>query len=143
MTRDEVANLLELLQATWPDHPMPDPKAALNAWAIGLGGIAADDALAAVTTWIQTQRFFPSPSQIRALCAAPAVESTRLPEPPAKVFRVWSAEADDYLPLPAPVPYDEAVHGLEARLRRFRGEVLPGDPVPAVDDRAALAARVA
>jgi hypothetical protein len=55
------------------------------------------------------------------------------------VRRIWSAAADAYLELAAPVAYDEALHGWEARCRRFGGEVLPGDPVPATPKPARLA----
>ena len=77
MTEQEVARIVAVLQATWPNHPIPNIDAMLTAWAIGLRGVGYELAMAAVEEWIQTGRFFPSPGEIRSLVpsAKPQLDS--------------------------------------------------------------------
>lgn len=98
---------------------------------MALGGIEYAEAEHALSTYLQTGTFFPAPAEIRALCRAPAAIGAGTNDGPKArmVYQVWSEAQDRYVRLPKPVPYDEELHGPKARMRRFAGEVLPGDPV--------------
>jgi hypothetical protein len=132
VTNQEAAQLVAICVSMWPKHPVPNAEGLVKGWEMALSGIGYQDAEHALATYLQTGTFFPAPAEIRALCrTATAIPAgTENAEMPRMIYRIWCEAADDYLELDAAVPYDPALHGLEANQRRYRGDVLPGDPTP-------------
>ena len=68
MTRHEINQLLTLLIATYPNHPVPDPDALVLSWEIGVGDLPYGAVKEAVVAWVRSsERFFPTSGQIRQL----------------------------------------------------------------------------
>ncbi len=67
MTKQEIGKLLAVLRVSFPPRADVDPDALVAAFEIGLRGISYQAATIAVEEWIQSGRFFPAPSELRAL----------------------------------------------------------------------------
>ena len=67
MTRDETARLVAICLATWTTHPVANVDALVTAWELALGDVPYPAAEAALGTYLREGRFFPAPTEIRAL----------------------------------------------------------------------------
>ena len=67
MTRNEIIDLLEIISATYPHGAknIKNPEALLTAWEMVLGGFSAESVYKAARLHMETEKFFPSPSDIR------------------------------------------------------------------------------
>lgn len=67
MTRDEITKLLEILTATYPHavKNIKDPAAMATAWELALGDFQAEAVYKAARLHMATNKFFPSPADIR------------------------------------------------------------------------------
>ena len=68
MTREEVQDLLAMVQATYPNYNPPDKKAAVNAWTVALEDYSKDEIALAFKIYMQTNTsgFAPVPGQLIA-----------------------------------------------------------------------------
>jgi len=69
MTREETAKLIAMLKAIWPNHPIHNAEALIAAYHLVWADIPYDAGLAAVTQYAASERYFPSPAEIRELAA--------------------------------------------------------------------------
>lgn len=130
MTREETAQLLAMMKAVWPNHPMPEPDAMVMAYWMGLDDVSADVVAIAFKAHLkdpQRGRFFPTVADLRAGLptmpmrnALPA--GTQAAQPTRHIFRVFDSDADDYVDLPVPIPdtsdeYAEAMAASREALR--------------------------
>ena len=65
MTRDEIIKLLAIVFATYPHAKIKDPSALVSAWEMTLGDFSAESVYKATRYHLETNKFFPSPSDIR------------------------------------------------------------------------------
>jgi len=65
MTREEIIKLLALVSASYPHAKVKDPSALVQAWELTLGDFSAESVYKATRYHLETNRFFPSPSDIR------------------------------------------------------------------------------
>lgn len=67
MTRDQITKLLEVLTATYPHavKNIKDPAAMATAWELALGDFQAEAVYKAARLHMATNKFFPSPADIR------------------------------------------------------------------------------
>lgn len=66
MTREEVQDLLAMVQATYPNYNPPSKTAAVNAWTIALEEYSKDEIAMAFKVYMQTNTsgFAPAPGQL-------------------------------------------------------------------------------
>lgn len=67
MTREETAKLLKVLAASYPNtmSKITDPESMVAAWEMTLGDFSADAVYKAARLHLETNKFFPAPSDIR------------------------------------------------------------------------------
>ena len=65
MTREEIIKLLDVVSATYPHAKIKDPSALVSAWEMTLGDFSAESVYKATRYHLETNKFFPSPSDIR------------------------------------------------------------------------------
>ena len=65
MTREEIIKLLDVVSATYPHAKIKDPSALVSAWELVLGDFSAESVYKATRYHLETNKFFPSPSDIR------------------------------------------------------------------------------
>lgn len=65
MNREETIRLLELVTATYPHAKIKDPSALVQSWEMTLGDFSAESVYKATRYHLETNKFFPSPSDIR------------------------------------------------------------------------------
>ena len=65
MTREEIIKLLDIVSATYPHAKIKDPSALVSAWEMTLGDFSAESVYKATRYHLETNKFFPSPSDIR------------------------------------------------------------------------------
>ena len=65
MTREEIIKLLDVVSATYPHAKIKDPSALVSAWELVLGDFSAEAVYKATRYHLETNKFFPSPSDIR------------------------------------------------------------------------------
>lgn len=67
MKREEIIDLLDVLSAAYPHATknITNPKALVTAWEMTLGGFSAESVYKAARLHMETNRYFPSPSDIR------------------------------------------------------------------------------
>lgn len=65
MTREEIIKLLDVVSATYPHAKIKDPSALVSAWEMTLGDFSAEAVYKATRYHLETNKFFPSPSDIR------------------------------------------------------------------------------
>lgn len=65
MTREEIIKLLDIVSATYPHAKIKDPSALVQAWEMVLGDFSAESVYKATRLHLETNKFFPSPSDIR------------------------------------------------------------------------------
>ena len=70
MTNSQAAQLVSILIATWPNHPVPDPHALVKSWELALHDVEMHDAERALQQYLETGRFFPAPAEIRTIVRA-------------------------------------------------------------------------
>ncbi len=70
MTNTQAAQLVSILIATWPNHPVPDPHALVRSWELALHDVEMQDAEHALQQYLETGKFFPAPAEIRAIVRA-------------------------------------------------------------------------
>lgn len=120
MTRTDV---IELLTDLCPAYDKPITEDLITDWLRLLTNTDAGAARQAAEEWIDTSRYgMPKPADIRRM-SKPEGRPAPLQAPidrmrtPKTVFRVWSDDADDYVELEQPRPWDETVDG-PARVAR-------------------------
>lgn len=64
MTREEIANLLEVLIGAYPNTNIKDAEATLNTWEMELGSYSAESVYKSARLHIHNSKFFPTPSEI-------------------------------------------------------------------------------
>lgn len=64
MKRDEIINLLEVLASAYPNTKIKDAGATVSAWELTLGGFSAEAVYKAARLHMETNKFFPAPSEI-------------------------------------------------------------------------------
>lgn len=65
MTREEIIKLLSLVSASYPHAKIKDPSALVSAWEMTLGEFSAEAVYKATRFHLETNKYFPSPSDIR------------------------------------------------------------------------------
>ena len=67
MTRNEIIDLLDILSASYPyaAKSIANPKALITAWEMTLGEFSAEAVYKAARLHLETNKYFPSPSDIR------------------------------------------------------------------------------
>lgn len=65
MTREEIIKLLSIVASTYPHAKIKDPSALVSAWEMTLGDFSAESVYKATRLHLETNKFFPSPSDIR------------------------------------------------------------------------------
>ena len=65
MTREEIIKLLSIVSSTYPHAKIKDPSALVSAWELTLGDFSAESVYKATRLHLETNKFFPSPSDIR------------------------------------------------------------------------------
>ena len=65
MTREEIIKLLSIVASTYPHAKIKDPSALVSAWEMTLGDFSAESVYKATRYHLETNKFFPSPSDIR------------------------------------------------------------------------------
>lgn len=65
MERKEIVELLKIVSAAYPHTKIADPKAMVTAWEMLLGDFSAESVYKAARLHMETNKFFPSPSDIR------------------------------------------------------------------------------
>lgn len=67
MTRNEIIDLLDILSASYPyaAKSIANPKALIAAWEMTLGEFSAETVYKAARLHLETNKYFPSPSDIR------------------------------------------------------------------------------
>ena len=65
MTREETIKLLSIVSSTYPHEKIKDPSALVSAWEMTLGDFSAETVYKATRYHLETNKFFPSPSDIR------------------------------------------------------------------------------
>ena len=65
MTREETIKLLSIVSSTYPHAKIKDPNALVSAWEMTLGDFSAETVYKATRYHLETNKFFPSPSDIR------------------------------------------------------------------------------
>lgn len=69
MTREEVQDLLAMVQATYPNYNPPSKTAAVNVWYMALEEYSADEVAMAFKAYMKTNTsgFAPAPGQLIAI----------------------------------------------------------------------------
>lgn len=67
MTNTQAAQIVSILIATWPNHPVPDPHALVKSWELALRDVEMQAAEQALQQYLETGKFFPAPAEIRAI----------------------------------------------------------------------------
>lgn len=67
MTRNEIIDLLDILSASYPyaAKSIANPKALITAWEMTLGEFSAEAVYKAARLHLETNKYFPSPSDVR------------------------------------------------------------------------------
>ena len=65
MTREEIIKLLSLVSASYPHAKVKDPQALVQVWEMTLSDFSAEAVYKATRYHLETNKFFPSPSDIR------------------------------------------------------------------------------
>lgn len=65
MTREEIIKLLSLVSASYPHAKIKDPSSLVSTWEMVLGDFSAESVCKAARLHIETNKYFPSPSDIR------------------------------------------------------------------------------
>ena len=65
MNREEIINLLEVVTSAYPHAKIKDAGAMVTAWELVLGEYSAEAVYKATRLHISTNKYFPSPSDIR------------------------------------------------------------------------------
>lgn len=65
MERKEIVELLKIVSANYPHAKISDPKAMVSAWELLLGDYSAEAVYKAARLHMETNKYFPSPSDIR------------------------------------------------------------------------------
>ncbi len=65
MERKEIVELLKIVSANYPHAKISDPKAMVSAWELILGDYSAEAVYKAARLHMETNKYFPSPSDIR------------------------------------------------------------------------------
>ena len=65
MTREEIIKLLSIVASNYPHAKIKDPSALVSAWEMTLGDFSAESVYKATRYHLETNKFFPSPSDIR------------------------------------------------------------------------------
>lgn len=65
MERKEIVELLKIVSANYPHAKISDPKAMVSAWEMLLGDYSAEAVYKAARLHMETNKYFPSPSDIR------------------------------------------------------------------------------
>ena len=65
MERKEIVELLKIVSANYPHAKISDPKAMVTAWEMLLGDYSAEAVYKATRLHMETNKYFPSPSDIR------------------------------------------------------------------------------
>ena len=67
MTRNEIIDLLDILSASYPyaAKSIANPKALIAAWEMTLGEFSAEAVYKAARLHLETNKYFPSPSDVR------------------------------------------------------------------------------
>ena len=67
MTYEQTGGILAVLAAAWPHRDAPDAGATATAYHLAWEDLPLRSVERAVKEWMQTGKFFPAPSEIRAL----------------------------------------------------------------------------
>ena len=65
MTRKEIAKLLEVILAAYPNAKIKDAGATVSTWEMTLGDFSAESVYKAARLHMETCKFFPTPADIR------------------------------------------------------------------------------
>ena len=97
MTTEETAKLLKILSAAYPNsaNKITDPESMIMAWQMVLGEFSAEAVYKAARFHLQTNKFFPSPSDIRDKIVR--AEITYMPTIPNAIESGATKNCDEYL----------------------------------------------
>lgn len=97
MTRDEIIDLLEIVSAAYPNATshIKDAGALVTAWEMVLGEFSAEAVYKAARFHLQTNKYFPSPSDIRDKIVR--AEITYTPTIPNAIESGATKNCDEYL----------------------------------------------
>lgn len=65
MERKEIVELLKVVASAYPHVKIADPKAMVTTWEMTLGEFSAESVYKATRLHLETNKYFPSPSDIR------------------------------------------------------------------------------
>ena len=65
MERKEIVELLKVVASAYPHTKIADPKAMVTTWEMTLGEFSAETVYKATRLHMETNKYFPSPSDIR------------------------------------------------------------------------------
>ena len=65
MERKEIVELLKIVSAAYPHTKIADPKVMVTNWEMTLGEFSAESVYKAARLHMETNKYFPSPSDIR------------------------------------------------------------------------------
>lgn len=80
MTKQQMTQLIEMLQAEYPSHRIDNPESLLFSWAMQMADVPFEAGAMAAAAWIRSgERFFPTSGQLFQLVAT---ESGAVPSMP-------------------------------------------------------------
>lgn len=86
MTRDEAGRLLTILRATYHNVKLDNPQATVDAWHLALADAPFGLMQRAARGWIGTEKWFPTPAELRLLAIDQAGVLPSVPEAWAMVL---------------------------------------------------------
>lgn len=82
MTREEIVSLLEILVASYPNAKVSDPDGMVAAWELAFAEESAESIYKAARHHINTNKFFPTPADIRAVMVKASIVYDNAPAVP-------------------------------------------------------------
>lgn len=65
MTKAELAKIMAILRANYPNVKIEKPEAMVNAWLMTLGDFSAEAVMKAAEVHMATSKYFPTPAELR------------------------------------------------------------------------------
>ena len=89
MNKTELAKVMAILRANYPNVKIEKPEAMINAWLMTLGEFSTEAVMKAAEVHMATSKFFPTPAELRK-----AITHHRIMLAPPKVTALPPTEAD-------------------------------------------------
>lgn len=89
MKKSELAQILAILRANYPNVKIENAEAMMNAWYMVLGDFSADAVMRSAQLHMHTSKFFPTPAELRL-----NITHSRISLEPPKVTALPVSKAD-------------------------------------------------